>query len=172
MGIVKNTASWRWLMSWRRGWPLGAAVLFCLVSAAAALRAFQAPAQDPAKDKGADTFNATCSKCHTPERILAVRRSRPEWDEIFDKMTKLGAQVTDDNYDTLIEYVMRHYGKININRGDAKDIAFVLDLSDGDADTIVKYRTDHGDFTDFDALAKVPGIDVKKLEEKKAAITF
>jgi competence protein ComEA len=87
-------------------------------------------------------------------------------------MTKIGAQITDENYDILMGYLLRHYGKININRGDAKEIALVVNLSSTDADAIVKYRSDHGDFADFDAVAKVPGIDVKKLEANKEAISF
>lgn len=162
----------RLLLSFSRALLYSSLTLLCILPAATPLRARRAPDQEPAKDKGAETFNAACSKCHTPERILAARRTRPEWEEILDKMTKLGAQVTDENYDTLMDYVMRHYGKINVNRGDAKDIAFVVNISEADAVAIVKYRTEHGDFADFDALAKVPGIDMKKLEEKKAAISF
>jgi competence protein ComEA len=149
---------------------------WCLVAAASVLTAVSIVAasgqQDASKDAGAETFTAVCSKCHTPERILAARRTRTQWEEILDKMTKLGAQVTDDNYDTLMDYLLRRYGMININRGESKEIALVVNLPAADADAIVKYRADHGPFADFDAVAKVPGIDVKKLEANRAAISF
>ena len=146
---------------------------WCLVAAGAALIgvAVVASAQQDS-DAGAQTFNAVCSKCHTPERLLAARRTRTQWADILDKMTKLGAQVTDDNYDVLMGYLLGHYGVININRGEPKDISLVVNITPADADAIVKYRTDHGNFADFDAVAKVPGIDVKKLEEHRAAISF
>ena len=150
--------------------------IWCLTLAASALAAVSIAAlgaqQDAAKDPAAETFTAVCSKCHTPERILATRRTRTQWEEVLEKMTKIGAQITDDNYDTLMDFLLRRYGKININRGDSKEIALVVNVSVTDADAIVKYRSDHGDFADFDALAKVPGVDVKKLEENRAAISF
>jgi competence ComEA-like helix-hairpin-helix protein len=150
--------------------------VWCLTIAAAAFTAVSVAAlaapQDAAQDRGAETFNAVCSKCHTPERILATRRTRTQWEEILDKMSKIGAQITDDNYDTLMDYLLRRYGIINVNRGESKEIALIVNLSAPDADAIVKYRTDHGPFADFDALAKVPGIDVKKLEEHRAAVSF
>jgi competence protein ComEA len=128
--------------------------------------------QDAAKDPGAETFTATCSKCHTPERILAARRTRTQWEEVLDKMSKIGAQITDENYETIMDYLLRRHGMININRGDAKEISLVVNLSVADSDAIVKYRSDHGAFADFDAVAKVPGIDVKTLEANRAAISF
>jgi competence protein ComEA len=150
-----------------------AAAAFAVASiASVGVKAQPGVQQDAAKDPAVETFNAVCSKCHTPERILAARRTKTQWEEVLDKMTKIGAQITDENYDTLMGYLLRHYGKININRGDSKEIALVVNLSANDADAIVKYRSDHGDFADFDAVAKVPGIDVKKLEANKDAISF
>lgn len=134
--------------------------------------ASKARGQEAQADKGAEAFTAVCSKCHPADRIVATRRTRTQWEETLEKMTKLGAQITDDNYDTLIEYLLRHYGKINVNRGASKDLALVANITPSDADAIVKYRTDHGDFADFDALSKVPGVDVKALEEHRAALDF
>ena len=149
-------------------WSLAAlATLLAALSIAAS-----AAQQDAAKDPGTETFNAVCSKCHTPERILAARRTRTQWEEVLDKMTKIGAQITDENYDTIMGYLLSRYGMININRGESKDISLIVNLSATDSDAIVKYRADHGAFTDFDAVAKVPGIDVKKLEANRAAISF
>jgi DNA uptake protein ComE-like DNA-binding protein len=36
----------------------------------------------------------------------------------------------------------------------------------------VAYRTSHGPFADFDAVANVPGVDRKALEPVRAAIAF
>lgn len=140
--------------------------------AAASLIAGAPQQETPAQDPGEATFTATCSKCHTPERILAARRTKTDWEGILEKMTKLGAPVTDENYDTLMDYLLRRYGKVNINRGDAKEIALIVNLSAADADTIVKYRSEHGDFPDYDAVAKVPGIDLKKLDQHREAISY
>ena len=45
-------------------------------------------------------------------------------------------------------------------------------LSSKDADAVVAYRKANGNFQDFDAVKKVPDIDVKTLEEHKDAVAF
>jgi competence protein ComEA len=131
-----------------------------------------ARAQEPTDDPGAQEFQAVCSKCHPPDRIVAARRTKTQWEETLDKMTKLGAPITDDNYDLLMSFLVQHYGKVNVNRSVAADIAEALGLTTEEAQAIVKYRDDNGPFADFDSVTKVPGVDPKKLEKNKDAITF
>lgn len=123
-------------------------------------------------DQGADVFKTTCTRCHTPERILSARKTRTQWEETLDKMTKLGATASDEDWATVLDYLLRHYGKVNVNRSPAKDIALVLGISAADADAIVNFRKANGDFADYDALAKVPGINHEKLEKAKDAVAF
>jgi competence ComEA-like helix-hairpin-helix protein len=61
---------------------------------------------------------------------------------------------------------------VNVNRAVAQDIAVVLGLSEKDADAVVAYRKANGDFADFDALCKVPGIDSEKLKQAREAASF
>jgi competence protein ComEA len=131
-----------------------------------------ARAQDPTDDPGAQEFQAVCSKCHPPDRIVAARRTKTQWEETLDKMTKLGAPITDDNFDLLISFLVHHYGKVNVNRSVAADIADAVGLTTEEAQAIVKYREENGPFADFDAVTKVPGVDPKKLEKNKDAISF
>jgi competence protein ComEA len=146
----------------------GAAALFVLTF----LTGSSAAQDAPTDDAGAQEFQAVCSKCHPPDRIVAGRRTKTQWEETLEKMTKLGAPITDDNYDILLSYLVHHYGKVNVNRSTAPDIAAAADLTEEEAQKIVKYRDDHGPFVDLDALVKVPGVDPKKLEKNKDAITF
>ena len=37
---------------------------------------------------------------------------------------------------------------------------------------LVEYRKANGPFADFDAVKKVPGLDLKKLDQQKDAIAF
>jgi competence ComEA-like helix-hairpin-helix protein len=48
----------------------------------------------------------------------------------------------------------------------------VLGLAKKDADAIIAFRTANGPFADVEAIKKVPEIDVKKLDERKAAVVF
>jgi competence ComEA-like helix-hairpin-helix protein len=61
---------------------------------------------------------------------------------------------------------------VAVNRAPAEDLVTVLAISKEDGDAIVAYRTTHGDFDDFDELTKVPGIDLDKLEARKASLRF
>ncbi len=136
------------------------------------------PAQGPAagsaaaSDKNAAVYTRTCSLCHDAQRILSNRRTRDQWSEVIDKMVERGAQGSDEDFNAVLEYLVSHYGRINVNRGSAKDLETVLKLSDKDAEAIVAYRKDHGPIADFDALSQVPGIDVPKLSQNRDGISF
>ena len=70
------------------------------------------------------------------------------------------------------EYLVHNFGRVNINKAPTKDVVAVLDLSAKDADAIVAFRKANGDFADFDALCKVPGIDIDKLKKAREGISF
>jgi competence protein ComEA len=132
-----------------------------------------AAAQDPAPAfPQSDAFNRVCSSCHDAERILSNRRTRTQWQEVIEKMVERGAEGTDADFTAVEEYLVHHFGRVNINKALAKDVAAVLDLTPADADAIVAYRKANGDFADFDALRKVPGIDIEKLKKVRDGISF
>jgi competence protein ComEA len=113
-----------------------------------------------------------CSTCHDSARVLANRRTRTQWEEVIQKMVERGAQGTEDELVAVQEYLLKVSGRVNVNRGVPHDIAIVTGLTDKDADAIVAYRKANGDFADFDALCKVPGIDVEKLKSARDAVSF
>jgi competence protein ComEA len=123
-------------------------------------------------ERNTATFTRVCSTCHDAARILSNRRTKDQWSEVIDKMVERGAQGTDDDFNEIIDYLVAHYGRINVNRGTAKDLATVLKLSDKDAEAIVAFRTANGPFADFDGLAKVPGLDMDTLKQNRDAISF
>lgn len=129
-------------------------------------------ATPPADDKDAATYTRVCSTCHDGQRILSNRRTKDQWGEVIDKMVERGAQGSDEDFTAVLDYLVSHYGRINVNRGTPKDLATVLHVPDKDAEAIVGYRTANGPFTDFDTLAKVPGIDVETLKQNRDAISF
>ena len=142
-------------------------------SAATPSAATPSAAMQPAADaKGAATFARVCSLCHDGARILSNRRSKSQWTEVIEKMMERGAQVSDEDFEVVMDYLLRHYGRINVNKAEAEDLAIVVGVSKKDAEAIVRYRQAQGDFPDFDALAKVPEIDMEKLSKGRDAITF
>jgi competence protein ComEA len=130
----------------------------------------QSPAA--ADDPSAELFAQMCSKCHDGARITAIRRTKEEWEGVIVKMIERGAQGSEEDFQTVFGFLRRHYGKVYINTAALDEITTSLGLTDKDASAIVAYRKANGDFKDFDAVKRVPDIDVKTLEGHKDAVAF
>ena len=149
----------------RPAWRIG--IAFASLAASFAGRAQESPGGG-----SKEVFLKVCGVCHRPETVVATRRTRAQWLDTFEKMISKGAKGTDEEFTVALEYLVGHYGKVNVNRATADEIVEVLGLSPKEAALIVKYRKDNGKFEDFDALGKVPGVDLKKLERGREAISF
>ena len=123
--------------------------------------------------KSQQVFAAVCGKCHPVERVTAMRRSRSQWEETITSMiTARGAQISDEDFDTVLTYLSKEHGRVDVNRAEAEDIAEVLGVTEEMAAAIVAYRKQHGPFENFETLLKVPGIDRDAVDKKRDAITF
>ena len=149
-----------------------AALAFLLAASSVAQSAAQQPATSADTDPAHELFIQTCNRCHDAARITALRRTKTEWEEVINKMIERGATGSEDDFQTVFGYLRRHYGKVYINSASSEEITTTLALSDKDADAVVAFRKANGNFQDFDAVKKVPDIDVKTLEEHKDAIAF
>lgn len=125
------------------------------------------PARDPAAN-----FETLCGSCHPSSLALSSRRTRELWLQTVNAMVARGAQGTDAELLAVVDYLTREHGRVNVNLAAARDIADVLGVTTPEAETIVQYRRDKGTFDDLSALEKVPGIDVKKLDDRKEALIF
>ena len=134
----------------------------------------QKPETKSAEDvKAEETFTRNCVKCHPADRIIGSRRTRTQWEEVMTTMqTARGAVIPDEDWDVMHELPREaarprqrepcHHRRPGRSAGRHPEMA----------DTIVKYRKEHGNFEDFDGFAKVPGLDLEKLEKKRDAISF
>jgi len=135
-----------------------------------AIRGVQARHQEgsPAKE----TLQKVCGSCHALDRVIASRRSRAQWEETTDKMIGLGAKGTEEEFTSILNYLVRQYGRVNVNTATADEIAEAVGLSAKEAEALVKYRQEKGKFDSFEALSKAPGVAVEKLEKNRDAISF
>lgn len=131
-----------------------------------------APQAQAAPDPDKAVFLRLCSDCHDGDRATAGRRSRTEWEEVLTKMVDKGAVGSDQDFEAVLAYLLRNFGRVYINTSTPADLVSVLGTTPTDAAAIVAYRKEHGNFVDFDAVLKVPGIDVKLLEKHRDAISF
>ncbi len=134
----------------------------------------QEPSRDAAAadDPAAGLFVQMCVRCHDAARITAIRRTSVEWEEILNKMIEKGATGTEKDFENVHGYLLRSFGKLYVNVATPDEIAMILGLSEKDAQGIVAYRTANGPFADFEAIRKVPDIDLKKLDAHKDAVAF
>jgi competence ComEA-like helix-hairpin-helix protein len=158
---------------------LAAGMVACLGSAVP-LRA-----QEPAlpEGKGKAEFARVCTGCHGLETLNGMRMSESGWAGVVDDMVSRGAQATNSEIALVTKYLAANFGtdsgaatpksaKVNVNTASAKELVSSLGIADSDAAAIVRYRETNGSFADLPALRKVPGLDLKKLEEYKDRIDF
>ncbi|MEZ5401951.1 MAG: helix-hairpin-helix domain-containing protein [Bryobacteraceae bacterium] len=148
-----------------------AALALAAFAATVLFAAEEGPASGaPAGSK--EAFQRLCVTCHKQEVVLASRRTRAQWEDTFEKMIAKGAKGSDEDFLLALDYLVADYGRVNINNATASEIVEIVRLPRDQAEAIVKHRRASGRFEDFEALAKVPGLDTKQLEAMRRAITF
>ena len=113
-----------------------------------------------------------CSNCHTAESVIQTLRTRQEWSDVIDQMAHFGAEASEQEFDQILTYLVKHFSPIKVNKATAKDLEAAFDVPAGVAEAIVTRRTDNGDFKTVDDLKQVPGLDPGKLDALKTRIVF
>ena len=149
-------------------------VIFVLSTVSCAAVMLSPASSDELPDgKGKDVVLKMCTNCHGIAQVTANRYSKKFWANIVDDMVSRGAEGSDEDANVVVSYLSRNFGKpLNINTTTAKEIEAGLSFSAGQAELIVRYRTDKGAFKAYEDLLKVPGIDAALLEEQKNNIQF
>jgi competence protein ComEA len=126
---------------------------------------------------GRDVTIQVCSKCHSPERATALHQNERQWQITVVKMVGLGAQGTDEQFETIIQYLTKNFGgggrpPVNINDATAVELEWALDLTRPESRVFVQYRAEHGPFKTINDLRNIPGLDFNKVEARKAHVSF
>ena len=123
--------------------------------------------------EGKDTLIRVCSKCHSPDNVIANGQDREGWENTITKMAGFGAVGTDDEFTAILDYLVKNFpGTINVNKATAAQLESGLGLSTAEAEGVIQYREKNGDFKSIDDLKKVPDLDAKKLDAKQARVAF
>jgi competence protein ComEA len=150
----------------------------CMMSAACAYA--QQPAQQQSHPglpagPGRDTLIRVCSTCHSPENVIANGQDRAGWEDTINKMAGFGADGTDDEFTTILDYLVKNFpagGPVNVNKATSAQLQSGLGLNAAEADAVIAYRKKNGDFKTVDDLKKVPDLDAKKVDAKKDHLAF
>jgi competence protein ComEA len=124
---------------------------------------------------GKDAVARVCSECHATDNIRKLRLSRDEWSDKIGDMVDRGAEGTEAELSAVLDYLTRNFGpdsKILVNTAPLTELKSILKLSNEEAQAVIDYRNQNGNFTHWTGLLKVPGIDGKKLEAKKDLMAF
>ena len=123
--------------------------------------------------RGNIALMSSCTQCHGLNLITEKRQTREQWSTTVDQMQERGAEVTDEQAELIVDYLAAHFGKlIYINTAPAEAMQDVLAMTPQEATLLIKYRRDNGNFKNLDDLLKVPGVDVKKIQEQSSNIVF
>ena len=132
-----------------------------------------AQSQELPEAKGKDLYEKICGTCHGTDVVFKIRTTKEKWKETVDEMASRGAEGTDEQLDTVIDYLAKCFGpRVNVNKAAAKEIETQFEITPKEAEAIVQYRQDKGDFKQLADLKNVPGLDFTKIEPVRFRVTF
>jgi competence protein ComEA len=122
--------------------------------------------------KGRDALVAVCARCHEPQRVAALRLTREGWEEVVSKMVGLGAKGSDDDLNSIVDYLSEHFkgeaGKpINLNTATSVELESVAGLLRKEAAAWIEYRTKNGPCKSLDDLKTVKAVPFKKIDDRR-----
>ena len=68
-------------------------------------------AQDLPDGDGKDLVMNVCTVCHDATRIISRKQTKEEWNATVDKMAVRGARASDEEFETIVNYLTKHFGK-------------------------------------------------------------
>ncbi len=121
---------------------------------------------------GKDAVARMCGTCHPVERAASVRLTRAGWQDTIGKMMTLGAKGSDDDVKAVLEYLSTHFkgeaGKpLNLNTATSIDLESITLFLRKESAAWIAWRAKNGPCKTVDDLKKVPGVDFKKIEERR-----
>jgi len=113
-----------------------------------------------------------CAQCHEPRRAAALRLTREGWEGVVEKMVGLGARAADDEFARIVDYLAENYKgeapkPINLNSASSVELESVAMMLRKEAAAWIDYRNKKGPCKALDDLKKVPGIDFKKIDDRR-----
>ena len=97
------------------------------------------------------------------------------WADQVAEMVDRGAKGTEKDLAAVTEYLAQNFGKdskINVNTAPLVELKAILRITAQEAMAVLKYRDTNGKFKAWQDLQKVPGVEARKIEEKKDLMAF
>ena len=62
--------------------------------------------------KGKAIVQRSCKGCHALKVVTAKRATKDQWKVLVDQMINRGAEVEDEEFDTLLAYLSKNFGPV------------------------------------------------------------
>ena len=130
--------------------------------------------QDLSEGTGKEIVKSICSQCHGLNYVTSSKKTKKGWQSTVNSMVGAeGAPLTEDEIAVVVQYLTTQFGNvINVNKATSKELEAGLSLTAKEAEEIIRYREQNGDFRTWEDLRKVPDLDAKKLEAMKDRVAF
>jgi len=124
---------------------------------------------------GKDVTVQACGSCHDARRAASVRLTRDGWAGVIDSMQRFGARFSPEEVPIILDYLSTHFlgealQPLNLNTATQIDLEAAGGLLRREAAAVIRYREQHGRFKTLDDLKQVPGLDFKKIENRRDAV--
>ena len=124
---------------------------------------------------GKDVTVQACGSCHDARRAASVRLTRDGWAAVIESMQRFGARFSPEEVPIILDYLSTHFlgealQPLNLNTATQIDLEAAGGLLRREAAAVIRYREQHGRFKTLDDLKQVPGLDFKKIENRRDAV--
>ena len=125
--------------------------------------------------RGRDVTMKLCGNCHAAETVASVRLTPEGWRDVMARMVAAGAQGTEQELETVFEYVSTQFPvegqkALNLNMATAVELESVAGLLRKEAAAFIAHREKNGPCKRVEDLKKVAGLDYRKIEARKARL--
>src|SRR5271155_1508130 len=97
---------------------------------------FASLTQDLPDGPGKDPLLKLCQDCHDLDTVTQDNRTKEGWEKIIAKMIDRGAEGTDAQFEAIVSYLTKNFGRINVNKAPAAEMAPYLGFSAKEAEAI------------------------------------
>jgi competence ComEA-like helix-hairpin-helix protein len=125
---------------------------------------------------GRDVTVKLCGNCHAAETVASERLTPEAWREVIKKMVAAGAEGTEQDLETVFQYLSTHFPVeaqkvLNLNTAMAVELESVAGLLRKEAAALIAHREKSGPCKKLEDLKNVAGLDYKKIEARKERLT-
>ena len=124
---------------------------------------------------GRETTLKVCGNCHGADTVASVRLAPDGWRELIARMVAAGAQGSDQELETVLQYLSTQFPveaqkPLDLNTAPAVELESVAGLLRKESAALIAYRAKNGPCKRLEDLRKVAGLDFRKIEARKTRL--